>query len=121
MTRPAPIAWTSSLGMEGMDSPIYQMGRLRVIESDDQEFGDGEKWKHVSFSTRTRLPDWNEMKLVRETFFPPDAEVLQIFPPQAEWVNTHPFTLHFWWCKTRRLTPDFRWAVGLPGVEWRAR
>jgi hypothetical protein len=118
--KPDPIAWTHpSLGS---DSPIYQVGRLRIIESDDQEFGDGEVWKHVSFSTRTRLPDWNETKLVREMFFPPDAEVIQVFPPTTEWVNTHPFTLHFWWCKTRRLTPvAFMDAVGIPGVELRER
>jgi hypothetical protein len=96
-------------------SPIYRWGRLRIIESDDQDFGDGEVWKHVSFSTRTQLPDWEELKAVRARFFPADAEVIQVFPPLAEWVTTHPYTLHLWWCRTRRLTPPiFQWAVGIP-------
>lgn len=118
--KPEPIGWTPP--EMGPESPIYQVGQLRVIESDDQEYGDGDVWKHVSFSTRYRLPDWNEIKSIRAMFFPPDAEVIQVFPPTAEWVNTHPFTFHMWWCKTRRLTPKaFMHSVGIPGVELRRR
>jgi hypothetical protein len=118
IAKPDPIAWTDP--RLGPSSPIYRIGALLVIDSDDQDFGDGQRWHHVSFSTRRRLPDWNEIKLVRTLFFPPDAEVIQVFPPVDEWVNTHAYTFHLWQCKTRRLTPPaFQYAVGIPGIKLR--
>ena len=108
--EPEQVAWWGN-------SPVFAWGRLRVIESDDQEFGDGEMWKHVSFSCRNRLPDWEEIKAVRMRFFPPDGEVIQVLPPVSEYVNNHAYTLHLWQCKTRRLTPpEFALAVGMPGA-----
>jgi hypothetical protein len=32
--------------------------------------------------------------LVRQAFFPPDRDVMQVFPRTGEYVNVHPFTLH---------------------------
>ena len=88
------------------NAEYYQWGSLRIVESDDDQYDDSEdRWKHVSFSCRNRLPSWEEIKAVRMKFFPPEAEVIQVLPPVEEYVDNHPFTLHLWWCKTKRLTP----------------
>ena len=52
-----------------------------------------------------RLPTYDEVKHAREVFFPAEAEVLQVFPPEKEFVNCHPYCLHLWWSKDRRLVP----------------
>lgn len=100
----------------------YTWGPLRIIRSDDffptQSIlrPEGEAWRHVSVSCEDRLPSWDEIKRVRYEFFPADAEVIQVLPPKAEYRNCHPFCLHLWWCKDRRLTPvEFADAVAPKG------
>jgi hypothetical protein len=96
---------------------VFTYGKLFIMMSDDDDFGDGEKWRHVSISARTRKPSYDEMYKVRKHFFPDDAEVVQVFPPRAEHVNNHPHCLHLWWNKSRRLTPrNMADAVGIKGV-----
>lgn len=63
---------------------------LRMIASD----GDG--WEHVSVSTTTRCPTWEEMCFVKGLFFTPDEAVIQYHPPEEEYVNNHPYCLHLW-------------------------
>jgi hypothetical protein len=86
---------------------VYQWGSLRIFVSDDDiyDLATGEKWKHISFSVKNRMPTWDELLAVRYEFFPGDVEVIQAFPPKAEYVNLHRFTLHLWWNKSRRLCP----------------
>jgi hypothetical protein len=82
---------------------------LHVIETVNRE-RDGKLWHHVSTSRRSRVPDWYDMKLVREDFVGDDRESYMVFAPAARWVNTHPNTLHLWCCldATDGVLPDFR-------------
>lgn len=71
--------------------------RLLIIASD----GDG--WEHVSVHAfrihsvhRFRTPYWEEMILVKRTFWGPDDVAIQIAPREADYVNCHPSTLHWW-------------------------
>lgn len=58
---------------------------------------DGENWEHVSVSlNRPRCPYWDEMVYVRHVFWGPEDIVIQLHPPESEYVNCHPYTLHLW-------------------------
>lgn len=65
-------------------------GDLRIIIGVE----DG-KW-HISLSTASRLPIYAEMKYLRYELLPDDCYMAMIFPPKAEFVNVHEFTLHLW-------------------------
>lgn len=60
------------------------------------------EWLHVSLSFANKLPTHQDMRSVRGAFFAENAVVVQVFPPEAEYVNDNPFVLHLW----QRLGPD---------------
>jgi len=66
---------------------------LAIIASDGTE---EIPWDHVSVSTRTRVPTWDEMCWVKDQFFEPEECVVQYHPPASTYVNIHPFCLHLW-------------------------
>src|SRR5690349_3210408 len=82
-------------------------GALFVICSARVE-ADGKRWIHVSCSRPSRLPDWDDMRLVKDTFIGRDRLALQILPRQAEYVNVCKNCLHLWSCLDGDPTPDFR-------------
>lgn len=91
-----------------------QFGLFRFIVSDNDRFENDDRWRHVSMSLGGRLPNYCELKHARQVWFPAEAEVIQVFPPEKEFVNNHPFCLHLWWNKDRRLTPELmQLAVGI--------
>lgn len=63
---------------------------VRVIASD------GEGWEHVSVSRKDRCPTWAEMCEVKALFWDEEDTVMQLHPPQSEWVSNHQFCLHLW-------------------------
>jgi hypothetical protein len=64
--------------------------RVFVIASD------GGGWEHVSVSRRDRAPTWDEMCQVKALFWDADDCVMQLHPPQADYVNNHSRCLHLW-------------------------
>lgn len=63
---------------------------LRVIWSQNNG------WDHVSVSLPDRCPTWDEMELVKRTFFADDEYAMQLHVPPSEHVNIHPYCLHLW-------------------------
>jgi hypothetical protein len=63
---------------------------LRIMVSD------GLGWEHVSVSTASRCPTWEEMCFVKDLFWDEEDCVMQLHPPRSEWVNNHPYCLHLW-------------------------
>ena len=63
---------------------------LRVIVSD------GLDWEHVSVSLPTRCPTWDEMCRVKALFWDVEDCVMQLHPPESDWVNNHSYCLHLW-------------------------
>lgn len=57
---------------------------------------DGMGWEHVSVSLPTRAPTWEEMCWVKSLFWDREDCVMQLHPPESEWVNNHPHCLHLW-------------------------
>jgi hypothetical protein len=53
-------------------------------------------WEHVSVSTKRRIPNWEEMCFVKNLFWEPEEAVMQLHPPQSDYVNCHPNCLHLW-------------------------
>ena len=53
-------------------------------------------WEHVSVSTSNRTPNWKEMCFIKKLFWRPEDCVVQFHPPETDYVNMHPFTLHLW-------------------------
>lgn len=68
---------------------------LRVIVT-TADFPDGRDWMHISVSRADRLPNWDDLKLVKSTFAGNDRYAYQVFPPADQHVNIHDFCLHLW-------------------------
>lgn len=57
---------------------------------------DGEGWEHVSVSRRNRIATWPEMCQIKNIFWDAEDAVMQLHPPQSDYVNLHPHCLHLW-------------------------
>lgn len=89
-----PWASTSADGFSGAFTFSPKFGVfLKIVSSVGDETI---PWEHVSVSLKDRTPTWEEMCLVKDLFWRPDECVVQFHPPEAEYVNHHPFTLHLW-------------------------
>jgi hypothetical protein len=53
-------------------------------------------WEHVSISTPSRCPTWEEMAWIKDQFFGEEETVLQFHPPRSRYVNHSEFCLHLW-------------------------
>jgi len=69
---------------------------------------DGKRWLHVSCARPKRLPTWNDLTVVRDTFIGKDRKAIQVLAPADEHVNIHPYVLHLWSCLDEDPLPDFR-------------
>jgi len=81
--------------------------QLRVISS-----GPNEGWEHVSVSTETRPPDWNEMAFIKDLFWEETEWVIQYHPSIEDYVNHHPYCLHLWRPLDQEIPKPPTWMVG---------
>lgn len=106
MTFHVPNPYRIRSGPFGSDDSVGQCGAfwipnryrrdmpLTVIASDGNA---GELlWEHVSVSYPDRCPTWEEMCLVKSIFWDDEDAVMQLHPPQSDWVNNHGHCLHLW-------------------------
>lgn len=70
------------------------------------ECHDGRWWLHVSCAKHSKLPTWNDLKEVKESFIGIDKKAIQILPEAKKYVNIHPYCLHLYHCPEDGL-PDF--------------
>jgi hypothetical protein len=105
--RVLPAGWRewTDAGIAGCF--INPQRKLAVIFSVERE-RDGKRWIHVSVSHRDRLPTWDELRGVKDWTIGRDKLALQVLPPEDQYVNLHPRTLHLWCCLDGNPTPDFR-------------
>ena len=70
---------------------------FRVIVSIDPDPRCG-MLEHVSVSHRREniIPTWEEMCAIKDLFFYPEEEVVQIHPKHSEYVNLKKNCLHLW-------------------------
>jgi hypothetical protein len=116
--RPAPIDAAERFRLNigprecrGTNNGAFKFRRkgveLRVIASD------GGGWDHVSVSLPDRCPTWNEMRFIKDIFWGPEEAVMQLHPPQSEYVNCHPFCLHMWKPQNADIPAPPTWMVGI--------
>lgn len=78
---------------------------LRVIVT--QEQWAGALSRHVSVSRVDRYPTWEELHHVKRWVFGDRCEVVQILPPEEEYVNIHPHCFHL----HGPVDPALRWGL----------
>lgn len=79
---------------EAEDGYAYRcINGLLVIQS--WEMHDGKEWMHTSFSRKSRMPDYHDMKWVKDNFIGTDERAIMILPEESKHVNIHPYCLHF--------------------------
>jgi hypothetical protein len=72
----------------------------------------GMGWEHVSVSSSSRCPTWDEMVAVKDLFWGENDAVIQIHPPKKNYVNCHPFCLHLWRPSDGYMKLPPSWMVG---------
>jgi hypothetical protein len=97
-TAPGPWGSTAADGCNGaFRLPSPEPGWLLAVIASD-----GDDWEHVSVHAfrhegeQQRTPTWKEMAFIKRTFWDAEDVVMQLFPKEADYVNLHPFTLHWW-------------------------
>lgn len=68
---------------------------------------DGRRWVHVSVSRKSRIPSYDDLRVVKHLFIGGDKQAVQLFPPDDRHINLHPFCLHLWHCIDGDGLPDF--------------
>lgn len=53
-------------------------------------------WDHVSISTPSRCPTWEEMCFMKDMFFDPEECCVEYHPKHSEYINDMPYCLHIW-------------------------
>ncbi len=109
LPRVLPATWRTL--RETPDGAMYERNGLRVIASGATE-ADGRRWLHVSCSRPNRIPDWDDLRTVKDLFIGADRKAVQVFPPKAEYVNINSNVLHLWCCLDGDGLPDFSAGTG---------
>lgn len=76
------------------NGPVQQKVTFIIIASD------GYGWEHVSVRAsqlgKSRIPYWDEMCIIKDTFWDAEDAVMQLHPPSSQYVNMHKDVLHLW-------------------------
>jgi hypothetical protein len=51
---------------------------------------------HVSLALPDKLPKWDQIKAIRNYFFPKTVDVMMVLPQERDYINVHPFAMHLW-------------------------
>lgn len=75
--------------------------KITMMKINDTEFkiifsDEGDSWQHCSVSSEKRCPTWDEMCLVKDTFFEPEDLCIQMHSRKSQYINLHPYCLHMW-------------------------
>lgn len=89
---------------------------LKIIASSG-DASVGVDWEHVSVSCRNRCPNWQEMCFVKSLFWHAEETVMQLHPPQSQWINQHPYCLHLWRPLNHAIPLPPAETVGIRGIE----
>jgi hypothetical protein len=101
------------MGADGLAFDIKVKGQtLTVVASN------GAGWDHISVSTPTRTPTWEEMCAIKDICFNDDECVVQYHPPKSQYVNNHPYCLHIWKQQGVAMPLPPSLLVGIKGVEF---
>jgi hypothetical protein len=104
MSFHVPNTWRVREGVYASDDEAGNNGAFRFMGHGplyawiNTIASDGAGWEHVSVSIdqTSRCPTWEEMCMIARIFWD-DSDVLVQYRPAAEnYVNCHPYVLHWW-------------------------
>jgi hypothetical protein len=101
--QPLPARWVEVEPPAFARAFASKDGLLVLLSREAHE--DGRRWLHVSVSRRSRLPSWEELRVVKNLFIGPERDAVQWLPPASEYVNAHNYCLHLWHCLDGRIVP----------------
>jgi hypothetical protein len=84
----------------------YKSG-MKIIETTSPVPDSDQEWHHLSMSYPTKLPTYDEMKLMKAIFVGDAYTSMQFFPSKSRHVNIHDYCLHLWTPLDYDVTPDF--------------
>jgi hypothetical protein len=113
--RSGRLRSTPAFGNNGAFEFEFRNRLLKVIISD------GHRWDHVSVSTPNRCPNWEEMSWIKDIFFEPEETVIQIHPPQSDYINNQPCTLHMWRPQDAVVPTPPSWMIGFKELNVEAK
>lgn len=64
-------------------------------------------WIHVSFSRKSRMPDYKDITRIKADFIGADRKAIMVFPEAKLHVNLHPYCLHLFCCLAADPLPEF--------------
>lgn len=91
--RVLPDGWSLLRAFGDGNAYRYRNGLRAIVSCGD--FEDGREWMHISVSREDRIPTYDDLKFVKNTFAE-NRFGYQVFPPPSENVNIHNFCLHIW-------------------------
>lgn len=108
------------MGPKGSNNGAFQIKAggimYRIVASDGGE--EGQEWEHVSITLdRKRCPDWEEMCFMKNVFWDKEDCVMQLHPPESEYVSNHKYCLHLWRPVHQTIPLPPQHYVGIPGVS----
>lgn len=83
-------------GQDGMAGTVYDK-KTRVKLNFIMSWGAG--WEHCSVSITDRYkrcPSWEQMCIIKNTFWNEDECCIQFHPAEKDYVNNHEYCLHIW-------------------------
>jgi len=87
---PSELAYTNGHELEP-GCRAFRMGQCYILVGRSPKAG----W-HLSISTPSRLPSWEEVKEARYRLLPDNVTMAMLLPPTAQYVDLHPRCLHLW-------------------------
>ena len=57
---------------------------------------DGEGWEHISINREGCVPHWDEMCFFKRMFWGEEDLVIQLHPPEKDYINNNNTVLHLW-------------------------
>jgi len=97
LRRTIPNDWKIGPGMPEMPGSIWatHASGLRILMSTDV-MDDGSRWLHVACSRTNRIPNWEELKLVKDAFIGRAHEAIHVLPKDEDFINLRPHCMHLW-------------------------
>lgn len=102
---------TAEYGNNGAFSFLIGKAQFFAIASDQMG------WEHVSVSTQSRCPTWEEMCKIKSMFWDESDCVVQYHPAKSEYINNHPYCLHLWRPTEQSLPKPPSFMVGVKSDE----
>jgi hypothetical protein len=93
-----PIGDGDASWWEGRWPPGH--GRIRIVADHVQERRSGYRLLHLLINTRFldggRAPTTDELRIIRDGFYPPDVSVIHVFPSHDQYINVAEHCWHLW-------------------------